>query len=90
MDPGVKSQLSSIAGWHGLNNPWVPEDDADVDYVYVDLRRNPEKYTGGERTHTHTNTHTELVYWSCCPAGFFGVVVAGWVFRCRGCWVSWG
>ncbi len=46
MDPGVTTQLSTITGWHGLNNPWVPGDDAGVDYIYVDLRRNPEKYTG--------------------------------------------
>ncbi|KAF5834410.1 endoplasmic reticulum oxidoreductin 1 [Dunaliella salina] len=46
MDPNVTSQLSAITGWHGLNNPWVPGDDAGVDYIYVDLRRNPEKYTG--------------------------------------------
>ncbi len=49
VDEGVKGALSSISGWHGLNNPWVPGDDAGVDYIYVDLKRNVEKYTGWAR-----------------------------------------
>jgi len=46
VDAGVRERLTSIGGWSGLHNPWVPEDDEGVDYVYVNLQINPEKYTG--------------------------------------------
>jgi hypothetical protein len=41
--------MGAVKGWHGLNNPWVPEADpeGDSDYIYVDLPKNVEKYTGG-------------------------------------------
>jgi hypothetical protein len=42
----VEAGLRSVVGWQGLNNPWVP-DVRESDYVYVDLQRNQEKYTGG-------------------------------------------
>jgi len=43
----VESALAQIPSWPGLNNPWVPSDaNDDVEYIYVDLQRNPEKYTG--------------------------------------------
>jgi hypothetical protein len=35
-----------VPNWSGLNNPWVPEDDKDVEYIYVNLQLNPERYTG--------------------------------------------
>ena len=35
-----------VRGWDGFNNPWVPDGDDEVDYVYVNLQLNPERYTG--------------------------------------------
>ena len=54
IDSSVMSQLSRTVGpsWSSLNNPWVLAeqdgggDTAGVDCVYVDLSRNPERYTG--------------------------------------------
>jgi hypothetical protein len=45
VDPAVKQQLVNIRGWRGFNNPWMPADD-DVDYSYINLLKNPERYTG--------------------------------------------
>jgi ERO1-like protein alpha len=44
MDASTKARLVSIRGWHGYNNPWMLEDDSDVDYI--NLLMNPERYTG--------------------------------------------
>eukprot|EP00955_Chlamydomonas_euryale_P043267 352544-Chlamydomonas_euryale.AAC.14 len=40
------ANLNTVRNWSGLNNPWVPEDDQDVDFIYVNLQLNPERYTG--------------------------------------------
>ena len=47
MEGSVKAKLQAVRNWHGLNNPWVPADaEHDVEYEYINLRANPEKYTG--------------------------------------------
>lgn len=46
MEPGMKKQLQGIAGWRGMNNPWMPEDDGDIEFSYINLLENPERYTG--------------------------------------------
>ncbi len=48
VDEGVRGALTSVTrGWRVLNNPWLPEDEEDVqEYAYVDLQLNVEKYTG--------------------------------------------
>ena len=42
----MKEQLLNIPGWRGFNNPWMAEDDQDVDFSYINLVDNPERYTG--------------------------------------------
>lgn len=39
-------QLLALQGWKGLDNPWLPEADANVEYSYINLLVNPERYTG--------------------------------------------
>ena len=46
VDAGVRARLHSVADWRGLNNPWMPNDEEDVQYSYINLRQNPERYTG--------------------------------------------
>ena len=46
MDAEVKKRLISLPGWRGFNNPWMPEDDSEVDYSYINLAVNPERFTG--------------------------------------------
>lgn len=46
MDASTKEHLVSIRGWRGFNNPWMHEDESDVDYSYINLLMNPERYTG--------------------------------------------
>ena len=46
VDEEVRARLVSIRGWRGLNNPWMHEDEHDVDYSYINLVANPERYTG--------------------------------------------
>ena len=39
VDDAVAAQLSSsVPEWSGLNNPWVPSDDAGVEYITVNLQ----------------------------------------------------
>ncbi|KAG1679286.1 hypothetical protein FOA52_009316 [Chlamydomonas sp. UWO 241] len=46
VETAAEANLMRVPNWSGLNNPWVPEDDAGVDYIYVNLQLNPERYTG--------------------------------------------
>lgn len=46
MDAEIKQRLVSLPRWRGFNNPWMPEDDSDVDYSYINLEVNPERFTG--------------------------------------------
>lgn len=46
VDPNVKTKLQGISGWRGINNPWMPEDDGDMDFAYINLLENVERYTG--------------------------------------------
>lgn len=60
----MQQQLLSIRGWRGFNNPWMPEADKDVDYSYINLLDNPERYTGykGE----HANRVWNAIYSQSC------------------------
>ena len=42
----MRAALLSIPGWRGFNNPWMPDDEEDVEYSYINLQQNPERYTG--------------------------------------------
>ena len=46
LDPMTTKQLGQIPAWRGFNNPWLPDDDQAVDFSYVNLLENPERYTG--------------------------------------------
>lgn len=43
----MRSQLLALKGWRGFNNPWMAEADDGEEYLYINLRVNPERYTGG-------------------------------------------
>ena len=45
-NPATNEQLGQISNWRGFNNPWLPDDDQAVDFSYVNLVENPERYTG--------------------------------------------
>ena len=42
----AEEQLQALPGWKGLDNPWLPEADDSVEYSYINLLVNPERYTG--------------------------------------------
>lgn len=46
VEPGMKQQLQGIKGWRGLNNPWMPEEDQELEFSYINLLENVERYTG--------------------------------------------
>jgi ERO1-like protein alpha len=46
LSPVAKEKLLSLQGWKGLDNPWLPELDKDVQFSYINLMVNPERYTG--------------------------------------------
>ena len=52
MDKGVgqamHQQLQQVPAWRSFHNPWLPEDDAEQDFSYINLQANPERYTGYE------------------------------------------
>lgn len=47
VEPAMRSQLLALKGWRGFNNPWMAEADDGEEYLYINLRVNPERYTGG-------------------------------------------
>ncbi|KAL3154147.1 hypothetical protein ABBQ32_013672 [Trebouxia sp. C0010 RCD-2024] len=49
----MQAQLLNIPSWRGFNNPWMAEDDQDVDFSYINLVDNPERYTGYKGEHAH-------------------------------------
>ena len=64
----MQQRLLSIWGWRGFNNPWMPEADKDVDYSYINLLENPERYTGYKVGHT-------TLHGSWCPCSWWLVLV---------------
>lgn len=52
LQPGMKSKLISVRDWKGYKNPWMHNDDS-VDYSYINLMANPEKYTGYKGEHAN-------------------------------------
>lgn len=53
VSPDMQQQLLNIPGWRGFNNPWMAEDDQDVDFSYINLVDNPERFTGYKGEHAH-------------------------------------
>uniref|UniRef100_A0A1D1ZRV9 Endoplasmic oxidoreductin-1 n=2 Tax=Auxenochlorella protothecoides TaxID=3075 RepID=A0A1D1ZRV9_AUXPR len=47
LQPDIRRALLAVPDWRGYRNPWMPEaDDAGVEYAYINLQRNPERFTG--------------------------------------------
>lgn len=55
VSPDMQQQLLNIPGWRGFNNPWMAEDDQDVEFSYINLVDNPERYTGYKVNHNFTS-----------------------------------
>ncbi|MEW5302373.1 MAG: hypothetical protein WDW36_005166 [Sanguina aurantia] len=53
VEPAIRSQLLALKGWRGINNPWMAEADDGEEYLYINLRVNPERYTGYKGEHAH-------------------------------------
>ncbi|KAI3432253.1 hypothetical protein D9Q98_003814 [Chlorella vulgaris] len=49
--PHIKASLLSVRDWRGYRNPWMPEGDEKVEYSYINLLRNSERYTGYKGEH---------------------------------------
>ncbi|KDD75221.1 endoplasmic reticulum oxidoreductin 1 [Helicosporidium sp. ATCC 50920] len=53
----VRAKLLAVPDWRGWRNPWMPETDeggeAAVEYAYINLGANPERYTGYKGEHAH-------------------------------------
>ncbi|KAK9916428.1 hypothetical protein WJX75_002458 [Coccomyxa subellipsoidea] len=64
VDASTKEHLVSIRGWRGFNNPWMLEDEGDVEYSYINLLMNPERYTGYKGEHAHRIWN--LIYSQSC------------------------
>lgn len=57
---GAAERLLALQGWKGLDNPWLPELDADVEFSYINLLVNPERYTG------YTVRPCQHKFWHAC------------------------
>eukprot|EP00887_Chlorella_sp_A99_P007988 scaffold12.g7988.t1 len=53
LQPSMKARLLSVRDWRGYRNPWMPEGDEGVDYAYINLVRNEERYTGYKGEHAN-------------------------------------
>jgi len=65
IQPSIKAKLKSVRDWKGYKNPWMPDDNG-VEYSYINLIRNQERYTGykGE----HANRVWSAIYEQPCFA----------------------
>ena len=52
IQPEIKAKLLEVKDWKGYRNPWMPEENG-FEYVYVNLRANPERYTGYKGEHAN-------------------------------------
>lgn len=43
---GMQEQLLNVPSWRGFNNPWMAEDEHDIEFSYINLMDNAERYTG--------------------------------------------
>lgn len=61
--PSMKAKLMSVHDWKGYRNPWMPDENG-VEYSYINLLRNGERYTGykGE----HANRVWKAIYEQPC------------------------
>ncbi|KAG7674052.1 hypothetical protein Ndes2526B_g02467 [Nannochloris sp. 'desiccata'] len=52
IQPSIKAKLKSVRDWKGYKNPWMPDDNG-VEYSYINLVRNQERYTGYKGEHAN-------------------------------------
>ena len=78
VEAGVQAQLQSIPAWRGLNNPWLPDEDAGQDFSYINLLANPERYTGYEVRRMWRSYWTQNGSGSraCCLVGCTAVMLS--------------
>ncbi len=50
IQPSMKAKLMNVKDWKGYRNPWMPDDNG-VEYSYINLLRNGERYTGYKGQH---------------------------------------
>ncbi|KAL0055639.1 hypothetical protein WJX82_002716 [Trebouxia sp. C0006] len=50
---GMQEQLLNVPSWRGFNNPWMAEDEHDIEFSYINLMDNAERYTGYKGEHAH-------------------------------------
>lgn len=62
VDADTSERLRNIAGWRGFNNPWMPEDDGDLEFAYINLLKNPERYTGYKARYCMAPRMQQVVY----------------------------
>ena len=81
VDAAVRARLVSVRGWRGIDNPWMdapaspdaspaaaaPPPPADREYTYIDLTKNPERYTGYKGP--AARRVWEFIYSQACFAG---------------------
>ena len=82
VDAAVRARLVSVRGWKGIDNPWMDDGGgaappasartasasaSDRDYTYIDLTKNPERYTGYKGP--AARRVWEFVYSQACFAG---------------------
>ena len=57
IQPSMRTRLTNIADWRGYKNPWMPNDNdpngAPVEFSYINLLRNAERYTGYKGEHAN-------------------------------------
>ncbi len=49
---GMQEQLLNVPSWRGFNNPWMAEDEHDIEFSYINLMDNAERYTGYKVQHS--------------------------------------
>ncbi len=47
----MQEQLLNVPSWRGFNNPWMAEDEHDIEFSYINLIDNAERYTGYKVQH---------------------------------------
>ena len=59
IQPSIRAKLMSVPDWKGYKNPWMPDDEGngngsgEVEYSYINLMRNAERYTGYKGEHAN-------------------------------------
>ena len=63
----TEEELMKLVGWAGLDNPWLPDLDANVEYSYINLQVNPERFTGYTVCFCRHQSHHEIWHAASSP-----------------------